>query len=144
MALRLNGEARILKYGHPSTERAKSAVVRRFIINRTLDKQVLFWCHKSIADRVVHGFEQASLAWDEWPAEIQGHNVRKIAGSETWSLHSWALAWDIFARSGKTKDPKTGRLTMSPDWFKTAAENSGCVWGGEFKKPDPHHIEWPY
>lgn len=142
--LRLGQDDRIKKYGPPRSERARAAVVRRVLINPATLTQIPFWVHAKIADRVVHAFTEASLIWDEWPSEIQGYNIRTIAGSKAWSLHSWALAWDVFDDDGRNRDPKTGRSTMSPNWFKSAAKHGELVWGGDFRTPDPHHIEFPY
>ena len=145
MPKRLTNDLRIEKYGHPRQPRSEGyrPPVKRFILNQRLE-QVPFWIHPLVADRVVDAYQSVSVELEEWPFEIQGYNVRKIAGSESFSLHSWALASDIFSLNRQIRDPMTGRGTMSKRWFQKVASRSGMVWGGTFSKPDVHHIEWPY
>lgn len=65
-------------------------------------------------------------------------NIRRIAGSNSWSNHSWACAIDL--------SPETNGFNMSPtisnvvvDAFKA----QGALWGGDYHgRKDPMHFEF--
>lgn len=66
-------------------------------------------------------------------------NIRKIAGSDNWSNHSWACALDFDpAHNGFN----TGHGTMSPI-VVNAFKAQGALWGGDYKgRTDPMHFEF--
>ena len=64
-------------------------------------------------------------------------NIRKARGTNTWSLHSWAIAIDINAFENKmgTKGNLSTKLVKC---FKDA----GFDWGGDWiKRIDPMHFQ---
>jgi hypothetical protein len=63
-------------------------------------------------------------------------NVRKTRGRETFSLHSWGVAFDINAATnalGTVGD-------MSPELI-AVFESCRFHWGGNWKRPDPQHFQ---
>jgi hypothetical protein len=68
-------------------------------------------------------------------------NCRKIAGTDTWSNHAWALAWDINWQS----NPYTsGTQHDIPDWMAKLFNRYGFAWGGDYTggKRDYMHMEF--
>jgi peptidoglycan LD-endopeptidase CwlK len=53
------------------------------------------------------------------------------------SWHGYGLAVDVISRSKA--------WSAGDDWFRRVAavfQTHGCRWGGEWKKPDPPHMQW--
>jgi hypothetical protein len=67
-------------------------------------------------------------------------NIRKIAGSDNWSNHSWACAIDLSASTNGFRYDNTTTLSkVVIDAFK----NQGALWGGDYKgRKDPMHFEF--
>jgi hypothetical protein len=65
-------------------------------------------------------------------------NIRKIAGSNNWSNHSWACAIDLSpATNGFNMKPTIGNVVV------TAFKNQGARWGGDYHgRKDPMHFEF--
>lgn len=65
-------------------------------------------------------------------------NIRKIAGSNNWSNHSWACAIDL--------SPGTNGFNMKATLSKVvidAFKRQGARWGGDYKgRTDPMHFEF--
>lgn len=65
-------------------------------------------------------------------------NIRKIAGSDNWSNHSWACALDL--------SPKTNGFNMKPtipNIVIDAFKRQGARWGGDYLgRKDPMHFEF--
>lgn len=141
---RLTNKAREEKYGSPLKKTTLDLVEGIELTTDAGGERVKYLAHASLKFKVNQAIMIASREMHEWPDDIQGFNVRRVRGGKTWSLHSWALAWDIFAKDGPVVDPITGHRTMSSEWFRIAAEELGGVWGGTFSKPDVHHLEYPY
>jgi hypothetical protein len=141
---RLTNAQRLKKYGNPHLILPRTDLELLSFSRPSSIIKLEFRVHPTIADRVERGIVKAAEHTGEWPIEVQTFNPRKIRGSsKTWSLHSWALALDVFAFAGKQLDPVTGRSLMSDYWRKSFVVYSGLTWGGTFTKPDPHHFEWP-
>lgn len=65
-------------------------------------------------------------------------NIRKIAGSDNWSNHSWACAIDL---DGAHNGFNTGHGTMHSIVIK-AFKDEGWRWGGDYlHRTDPMHFE---
>ena len=64
-------------------------------------------------------------------------NIRSIAGSNSWSNHSWACALDLSPGSnGFNMKPTIGNIVV------TAFKNQKFLWGGDYKgRKDPMHFE---
>jgi hypothetical protein len=137
---RLSSKARILKYGDPTKHAVAKQVVPLRIVVPSVGLSVHTSCHISVRTRLLDAVVEASIATEWVPTEMQAYNVRAIRGGVSWSLHSWALAWDCFGSSGPI-DPITGRHRPPDKWFE-ALEAHGFTWGGRWRKPDPHHFEW--
>lgn len=83
------------------------------------------------------GHDQAKV--DKTGASDYGgcFNVRKIAGSNNWSNHSWACAIDL-SPSTNGFGAKTTLSRVVIDAFK----RQGCRWGGDYRgRKDPMHFE---
>lgn len=65
-------------------------------------------------------------------------NIRSIAGSNSWSNHSWACAMDLSPGSnGFNMKPTIGNIVV--DAFK----RQGARWGGDYHgRKDPMHFEF--
>lgn len=65
-------------------------------------------------------------------------NIRRIAGSNNWSNHSWACALDLSpSTNGFNMHPTIGNLVI--DAFK----RQGALWGGDYiGRKDPMHVEF--
>ena len=65
-------------------------------------------------------------------------NIRRIAGSNNWSNHSWACAVDL--------SPATNGFNMSPtisNIVVDAFKRQGARWGGDYHgRKDPMHFEF--
>lgn len=65
-------------------------------------------------------------------------NIRKIAGSNNYSNHSWAAAIDL--------SPGTNGFNMKGTLSSiviTAFKNQGALWGGDYRgRKDPMHLEF--
>lgn len=65
-------------------------------------------------------------------------NIRRIAGSNSWSNHSWACAIDLSPRMNGF-NMKTTLSKIVIDAFK----RQGARWGGDYKgRKDPMHFEF--
>jgi D-alanyl-D-alanine carboxypeptidase len=94
--------------------------------------------HADYAEKLMHDYKQVCGDLAEYPVRVDSYNVRRIAGSSSWSMHSYALALDVFGDD--LVDRKTGEKLMSPLWYQEM-ELLGWTWGGRWKHSDPHHIE---
>jgi hypothetical protein len=90
-------------------------------------------------------------------ADLEGYNWRRIAGTDSLSLHSYGAAIDILPRSYHRKQaywrwakvnfsewyslPYSQRFTP-PELFIEAFENHGFVWGGKWFYFDSIHFEY--
>lgn len=65
-------------------------------------------------------------------------NIRQIAGSDSWSNHSWACAIDLSpATNGFNAKGTLSKIVV--DAFK----RQGALWGGDYKgRTDPMHFEF--
>jgi hypothetical protein len=65
-------------------------------------------------------------------------NIRKIAGDNNWSNHSWACALDF--------SPSTNGFNMKGNISNIVVEafkRQGALWGGDYKgRKDPMHFEF--
>jgi hypothetical protein len=66
-------------------------------------------------------------------------NIRPIAGTNSWSNHSWACAVDL---SPGTNGFNTGHGTL-PNLVVNAFKGQGALWGGDYHgRTDPMHFEF--
>jgi len=101
-----------------------------------------FPVHAGIAPLVAEGLRRQELgiggpAYLCDPSQCGGNNCRKIAGTESPSNHSGALALDINWRENPFK--KGARYTM-PSWVWKMWESLGFYWGGRYH--DYMHTEY--
>ncbi len=76
------------------------------------------------------------------------YNCRKIAGSEAWSLHAYAVAVDINpsqnprtpAQPPRTKLP-AALIDAVESVYTVATGRRVFVWGGRWNSPDPMHFQ---
>lgn len=146
MPIRLSQGQLLEKYGHPQSIMARRSM-RRLTLKWTDPGSpiagIATQAHKSVATPFYETYQEVCRKLDEWPTEVEGLNVRKIAGTQKWSLHAWALAWDVFNENSSRIDPKTGRRIPSVAWFDEW-QTRGWFAGQNFRHPDPHHLEWPW
>lgn len=104
-------------------------------------------CHKLIVPALLQVFNEIwdGCGHDQHAVDHIGvsdfggcYNVRKIAGSDNWSNHSWAIALDL--------DPSrnafnTGHGHMA-QLVVAAFKRQGFLWGGDYHgRTDPMHFE---
>ena len=90
---------------------------------------------------VVGEAERRGYLFDHGPSDVDddwGYNVRRIAGSSSWSYHSAGAAVDIDAQ----EYPQGQRRRVPPAWLISLFLQWGWSWGGEFGNPDPMHFEF--
>lgn len=146
MQKRLTQEQLIGKYGHPTLRKSQAKIITLNLLtgDYITDTLVQTTAHVSVAPRFVDAYWKVCRDLSEYPDEVQSHNVRFIAGTNRWSLHAWSLAWDVFDSRSIRIDPVTGRGIPSVEWFDRMAKEIGGVAGQRFRKPDPHHLEFPF
>lgn len=103
--------------------------------------------HKKIAPALQLAFEEIwghcnrdQTAVDKTGASDWGgcYNVRRIAGSNSWSNHSWACAIDLSPTSNGFNMKSTLNTIVI-----TAMKRQGAFWGGDYKgRKDPMHFEF--
>lgn len=99
--------------------------------------------HREVAPLLAHivsTAEQRGHLFDYGPADVDddwGYNVRKIAGSGTWSWHSAGVAVDIDAQ----EYPQGQRRKVPPGWLIELFRQWGWDWGGTWSHADPMHFE---
>ncbi len=104
--------------------------------------------HKKVADAMMAAFNEIWLKCNHDQKQVDKtgasdyagcFNIRKIAGSDNWSNHSWACAIDL---SPATNGFGKGKGTLS-NVVVTAFKNQGAFWGGDYKgRTDPMHFEF--
>ena len=133
---RINDAQRIVHFGEPGTTSNQETYETPWGITVTV--------HKVIKDQFAAGCEAADKASKWKPKRIDSYAKRRIRGGSGWSLHSWPLAWDIFATGpnvpppGGVWDPDNG----VPEDFGKAFEDLGFTWGKRWDRVDVPHIEW--
>jgi hypothetical protein len=106
---------------------------------RRLTKRGRFWANRDIVPVLESAFEQ--IADEGLSSHVRTYdgcfNVRKMRGKSTqWSLHSWALAIDLNA--------KTNTLGAEPSMNPRIVEiftSRGFLWGGKFGRKDGMHYQ---
>lgn len=100
-------------------------------------------CHEIVVPLFKEACVEAAFSpWD--PQRIDGYAYRRIRNSLSFSLHSWALAWDFFITPPGVVPPG-GVWTPDnpvPDHFARAFERRGFTWGKHWLRKDVPHIEW--
>jgi hypothetical protein len=77
------------------------------------------------------------------PRQIGSYVDRPIAGTNTWSLHAWALAWDFFDVPFGAPIDAQGTRNAPDAAFRNAFKAEGFYLGFDFKGNfDAPHIEW--
>ena len=103
--------------------------------------------HKKIANALQAVFAEVADACDHDQKQIDKtgitdfggcFNIRRIAGSNNWSNHSWACAIDL--------SPATNGFNMKTTLSSVvinAFKRQGARWGGDYKgRKDPMHYEF--
>jgi hypothetical protein len=137
----VSGSSRALaKYGKPSLQKNRKLITKHWVPNgQTPTKwSESFNARLEVGWAFAADVHRVGTLLGEWPLEIESYNERLIAGTQTPSMHSWGIAFDVFGQA--LGDPKSSRKTMSRKWC-LAMEELGWRWGGRWKSPDPHHFE---
>lgn len=114
------------------------------------DKQLLthgILVHKKIAPALTIIFTEVWNECEQHQTEVDKtgisdyggcYNVRRIAGSNNWSNHSWACAIDLSpAQNGFNMKSTLSKLVV--DSFK----KQGAFWGGDYRgRKDSMHMEF--
>ena len=103
--------------------------------------------HRKISNALLAVFEEiwVSCEKDQIKVDKTGasdfggcFNIRQIAGSNSWSNHSWACAIDLA--------PSTNGFNMKgtlPSLVVSAFKRQGALWGGDYTgRKDPMHFEF--
>ncbi|MGN6491176.1 MAG: M15 family metallopeptidase [Agriterribacter sp.] len=85
---------------------------------------------QGIRNLIARGYVKELKTWDGcW-------NIRKKRTNNSWSLHSWAIAFDVNAsENGLGKKPK-----LSAGFVKCFTD-AGFEWGGNWSYPDGMHFQ---
>ena len=78
------------------------------------------------------------------PRRIDSYACRNVRGSDSTSLHAWALAWDFFATDEGIPPPGgvwKPDVTVTPE-FARHFVHRGFKWGRWFTRQDWPHLEW--
>lgn len=80
--------------------------------------------------------------WD--PKRIDSYACRNIRGSDSWSRHSYAAAWDFFY-TGPGVPPPGGVWKPENTFgnrFALCFTDLGFTWGSQWARQDWPHVEW--
>lgn len=135
---RISNAERIRQYGDPADGRPPSVV-----LGTPWGMRVR--CQPDVVPWFVEACERAAVESDWAPRRIDHQVVRQIRGRGSWSLHSWALAWDFFATPPGVPPPGGVWTPYNgvPEDFARPFEELGFTWGGRWTgRPDTPHIEW--
>jgi len=120
----------------------KKIMLPAFLLNR--------WCYagKAVRSMLINKVMEKPL-YNSW-SRINERNlaehihsydgcfvIRPSRSDQRPSVHSWALAIDVNASSNRLGT----RGDMNYELVKCFTD-SGFVWGGEWKKPDPMHFQY--
>lgn len=100
--------------------------------------------HKAILERLDAACRDASQSSGWEPRRIDSYACRDIRGSTQTSLHSWALAWDLFATDPGVPPPGgvwKPDATFGEDFARPFLVR-GFTWGRYFDRQDWPHLEW--
>jgi len=114
----------------------KQPMVHGILVHRLI-APALVLAFNEIWDKCNHDVAQvAKVGASDWGGCF---NIRRIAGSNSWSNHSWACAIDL---SPATNGFNAGHGTLASivvDAFK----RQGARWGGDYHgRTDPMHLEF--
>lgn len=106
--------------------------------------------HRLLKHRFDAACRAAQLASDWWPQRIDdfpprdnsGLRRRRIRDGDSWSLHSYGLAFDFFDRPFPEAVDVWGPANAPDEAFGQAFEEYGFTWGARWKRQDWPHIEW--
>lgn len=103
---------------------------------KALPKKI--YCHKLMVEPLTKAFENLILncVEDELVTWDGCFNIRLMRGLNTMSIHSWALAIDVNA--------KTNALGAKPTLSKTFVKcftDAGFDWGGTWTRKDGMHFQ---
>lgn len=134
---RLGTADRIRYFGQPGDRQRTTTITTVFGIPVTLNMLIVEQFKAATAE---------AMKVSTWrPRRIDSYNVRKIAGSSDWSLHSFGLAFDIFSSAPGVYPPGgVWAETSAPDKaFRDAFKRHGFHLGADFsRRKDYPHIEW--
>lgn len=137
----MNTTQRTRIFGPPCS---MNRLVRAELWGQRVLVHVLLHDHLIHTARAAHEALNAVGAHLALPKRIDSYNCRRIAGSSSWSLHAWGLAFDIFRTPPGVPPPGgvyTPTLALHPA-FIDAFEDHGWRWGGRWARPDRPHFEW--
>ena len=139
--MRLTHAARVRAYGPPcSSHQLLAAEVwgQRVRVHRLIHAEFIHACRAAHQGLIEEG-AQAYL-----PQRVDSYVCRPIAGSSSWSLHAFGLAFDIF-RTPPGVPPPGGVWTPAAPLhpaFVAAFTSRGWTWGGNWQRRDTPHFEW--
>jgi hypothetical protein len=95
-----------------------------------VNKDFLPVLEKSLKNVVSRGFSKELKTWDGC------FMIRSKRGLKSLSLHSWALAVDVNAFENQLN-----QIPKLSSGFVKCFTDSGCEWGGNWKRKDGMHME---
>jgi hypothetical protein len=134
---RISQADRVRYYGQPGDSTRYSTVRTPWGISVRV--------HPLVAARFLAACADANSSSRWRPRRIDSYANRNIARSNSRSLHSWALAWDIFSTPPGVPPPGgvQGKQSAPDDAFLFAFKRHGFYLGQEFKSNyDAPHVEW--
>jgi len=94
------------------------------------NKDLILPLSKVFRSLIDTGFVEEIKTWDGC------FNIRKIKGSKSMSLHSWAIACDVNAFENQL-----GQIPKLSEGFVSCWTDNGFDWGGRFSRMDGMHFQ---
>lgn len=132
---RVSNTVRAKVFGPPCTPRNYETVTTPWGVRCTV--------HKLVKARFLAACGEAHRTVKWVPRRIDSYVCRTIRGSNTVSIHSWALAWDFFDTPPGAQPDVWGPLNAPSPEFRAVFKRWGFYCGADYEgRKDYPHIEW--
>ncbi len=136
-------ERYIKKYGNPENRKEVAKHMGMFVMPEDIQEQIhclpsKIYMHRKMMSAfegalrlvIVRDLGYMIKSWDGC------FNIRNIRGGDSWSIHSWGLAFDINAK----ENPLGKQPQMKPE-LVVCFTTFGFTWGGTFRRKDGMHFQ---